>query len=104
MSFLSPAPRPAAGERAGRLGKGQAGSGPARLLRLHDLRHSFASALANRGHSLYEIGQILGHKQVATTTRYAHLSQDRLVAAANAVGEISRPSPASAGDVKTEGG
>jgi integrase len=73
-------------------------------LRLHDLRHSFASALANRGHSLYEIGQILGHKQVATTTRYAHLSQDRLVAAANAVGEISRPSPVPASTLKLEGG
>jgi integrase len=71
--------------------RAKAAAGLPGSLRLHDLRHSFASALANRGHSLYEIGQILGHKQVTTTTRYAHLSQERLVAAANAVGRIGRP-------------
>jgi integrase len=71
--------------------RAKAAAGLPSSLRLHDLRHSFASALANRGHSLYEIGQILGHKQVTTTTRYAHLSQERLVAAANAVGQIGRP-------------
>ncbi|MDJ0390859.1 site-specific integrase [Roseomonas sp. E05] len=71
--------------------RAKAAAGLSPTLRLHDLRHSFASALANRGHSLYEVGRILGHKQVTTTTRYAHLSQERLLEAANAVGRIGQP-------------
>jgi integrase len=54
-------------------------------VRIHDLRHSFASFLINSGRSLYEVQKILGHTQVKTTQRYAHLSQDSLVAAANTV-------------------
>ena len=53
-------------------------------VRLHDLRHSFASLLINSGRTLYEVQHILGHTQVKTTQRYAHLSQDTLLAAANA--------------------
>ena len=49
----------------------------------HDLRHSFASFLINGGRSLYEVQKILGHTQVKTTQRYAHLSQDSLISAAN---------------------
>ena len=56
-------------------------------VRLHDLRHSFASLLINSGRSLYEVQKILGHTQVKTTQRYAHLSQDTLLAAANAATE-----------------
>ncbi len=52
-------------------------------VRLHDLRHSFASMLVNSGRSLYEVQHILGHAQVKTTQRYAHLSQETLLAAAN---------------------
>lgn len=52
-------------------------------VRMHDLRHSFASLLINSGRTLYEVQQILGHTQVKTTQRYAHLSQDTLLAAAN---------------------
>lgn len=44
-------------------------------LRLHDLRHSFASMAINSGHSLYAVSQILGHKSQQTTMRYAHLSR-----------------------------
>lgn len=55
-------------------------------LRVHDLRHSFASFLVNGGRSLYEVQKILGHTQIATTQRYAHLSNDSLVSAANEVG------------------
>ena len=52
-------------------------------VRMHDLRHSFASLLINSGRTLYEVQLILGHTQVKTTQRYAHLSQDTLLAAAN---------------------
>jgi len=53
-------------------------------VRMHDLRHSFASLLINAGRTLYEVQNILGHTQVKTTQRYAHLSQDTLLAASNA--------------------
>jgi integrase len=42
-------------------------------IRVHDLRHSFASVLASGGASLLLIGQLLGHTQAATTHRYSHL-------------------------------
>jgi integrase len=42
-------------------------------LRVHDLRHSFASVLASGGASLLLIAQLLGHTQAATTARYSHL-------------------------------
>jgi integrase len=54
-------------------------------VRIHDLRHSFASFLVNAGRSLYEVQKILGHTQIRTTQRYAHLSQETLLEAANAV-------------------
>lgn len=54
-------------------------------VRIHDLRHSFASFLVNNGRSLYEVQKILGHSQIKTTQRYAHLSQDTLLEAANTV-------------------
>ena len=38
------------------------------VLRIHDLRHRLASALANAGTPLFEIGAILGHRQLSTTT------------------------------------
>jgi integrase len=53
-------------------------------VRIHDLRHSAASNMANSGQSIYTVGQVLGHSQTRTTQRYAHLSNDTLVAAANA--------------------
>lgn len=52
-------------------------------VRMHDLRHSFASFLINAGRSLYEVQKILGHTQVRTTQRYAHLAQETLLDAAN---------------------
>ena len=55
-------------------------------VRLHDLRHSFASVGAGGGLSLPIIGALLGHKHAATTARYAHLSADPLRAANDAVG------------------
>jgi len=47
-------------------------------LRIHDLRHSFASFLVNSGRTLYEVQQILGHSQSIVTERYAHLSTKTL--------------------------
>lgn len=52
-------------------------------LRVHDLRHSFASFLVNAGRSLYEVQKILGHTQIQTTQRYAHLAPQTLLDASN---------------------
>ena len=51
---------------------------------LHSLRHSFASALVGSGVDLYTVGKLLGHVNVASTARYAHLANDTLMAAAEA--------------------
>ena len=58
-------------------------------VRIHDLRHSFASFLVNAGRSLYEVQRILGHTQIKTTQRYAHLSQDTLLDAVNAASDMA---------------
>lgn len=52
-------------------------------LRLHDLRHSFASVSATGGDSLLVIGAMLGHRQPSTTKRYSHLADDPVRAAAD---------------------
>jgi integrase len=57
-------------------------------LRLHDLRHSFASLLASSGASLPLIGELLGHTQPQTTARYAHLFDDVQRAAVERVGKL----------------
>jgi integrase len=57
-------------------------------VRIHDLRHSFASFMVNNGRTLYEVQKILGHTQIKTTQRYAHLSPDTLLDAANSVGNM----------------
>ena len=57
-----------------------------RDVRLHDLRHSFASIGIVDGLSLPVIGALLGHKHAATTARYAHLAPGPLRAANDAVG------------------
>ncbi len=57
-------------------------------LRLHDLRHSFASFLVNEGVSLYVVQGLLGHSQPRTTQRYAHLAQDTLNSAAEVVANV----------------
>lgn len=56
-------------------------------VRLHDLRHSFASVGARAGMSLPVIGALLGHRETATTARYAHFSDDPLRTAASSIGE-----------------
>lgn len=57
-------------------------------LRVHDLRHSFASQLASEGASLPLIGSLLGHTQPQTTARYAHLFDDPQREALERVGQI----------------
>lgn len=54
-------------------------------VRLHDLRHAFASVAASSGASLHVIGKLLGHTQAQTTHRYAHLAADPVKAAAASV-------------------
>lgn len=55
-------------------------------VRIHDLRHTFASFGAGSGVGLPLIGGILGHSQASTTQRYAHLADTPLRAAANVIG------------------
>jgi integrase len=52
-------------------------------LRIHDLRHQFASFLVNDGRTIYEVQKILGHSDTKVTERYAHLSLKTLQGAAN---------------------
>ncbi len=62
-------------------------------VRIHDLRHTFASFLVNAGHTLYEVQKLLGHSDPRTTMRYAHLEQASLVAAAQTVSTcLAKPS------------
>jgi integrase len=55
-------------------------------LRIHDLRHSFASVGAGASLGLPIIGKLLGHSQAATTHRYAHLDADPMRRAAETIG------------------
>ncbi len=57
-------------------------------VRIHDLRHSFASVGADGGASLPMIGALLGHSNPTTTARYAHLADDPLRNAADAIGDV----------------
>jgi integrase len=57
-------------------------------LRLHDLRHNFASHAVMYGETLASVSKMLGHSSVAITARYAHLDDERLIAAAEVVGAV----------------
>jgi len=57
-------------------------------LRIHDLRHTFASWLVTSGRSLYTVQLILGHSDAKTTQRYAHLAHESLVDAAEVAGTV----------------
>jgi integrase len=59
-------------------------------VRLHDLRHSFASLAAGRGVSLQMIGKLLGHRVPATTARYAHLARDHASSVNDDLGEVMK--------------
>ena len=56
-------------------------------VRLHDLRHSYASRALALGESLPMIGKLLGHSQVETTARYAHLARESVHEAAARIAE-----------------
>lgn len=56
-------------------------------LRLHDLRHSFASVAVNSGLDLQVVGGLLGHSDLGTTAGYAHLDEKRVAAASQRVGK-----------------
>lgn len=64
-------------------------------VRIHDIRHTYASLLISSGQPIAVIGQLLGHTQHQTTMRYAHLSDDPLRAAANSIGALTRNGKAS---------
>jgi integrase len=71
-----------------------------RELRIHDLRHSFASVGVAGGAGLLLIGKLLGHTHVATTSRYAHLADDPVKAAADRIsGAVSAALSGKPGDL-----
>ena len=68
-------------------------------VRIHDLRHSFASRALALGESLSMIGKLLGHNKIDTTARYAHLARDSIKASSARVADsigadiLNRPQP-----------
>lgn len=61
-------------------------------VRIHDLRHSFASLAVANGESLYLVGHVLGHRRAITTQRYAHVAVGPMLDVANrTVGRLARP-------------
>jgi site-specific recombinase XerD len=76
-------------------------------MRIHDIRHSYASVLASSGSTLALIGRMLGHASPRTTARYSHFFTDPLREAAERVGAVVAPAsegaevvPLAAGQVK----
>jgi integrase len=66
-------------------------------LRIHDLRHQFASFLVNSGQTLFMVQQILGHSSPSVTQRYAHLSTKSLQEAANSASVMINGAMAASG-------
>jgi len=67
------------------------------FLRIHDLRHLYASFMINSGRTLYEVQQVLGHSSPQVTQRYAHLTTETVQAAATAASDwiqAASPKPA----------
>ena len=70
-------------------------------VRIHDLRHSFASRALALGESLPMIGKLLGHTQVQTTARYAHLANESVKASGSRIAD-SIGADILSGEVQTE--
>ena len=63
-----------------------------RPIRIHDARHTYASIFVMNGGKLYDLKKILGHSDMKTTERYAHLSDDHLASVRNIIQiNINRP-------------
>jgi integrase len=73
-------------------------------VRIHDLRHSFASIAVSAGLTLPLIGKLLGHKKSATTERYAHLADDPIRAANEKIADLLRKSHKVGGHPASERG
>ncbi len=71
-------------------------------VRIHDLRHTFASLLVSGGASLEMIGKLLGHSQMQTTQRYAHLMDSPLRAGVDTVASLLRHRPRLVHDAEAE--
>ena len=65
-------------------------------MRLHDLRHSFASLAVSAGRSLYDVQALLGHASPSMTTRYAHHDGSSLLAASQTVADVVEQAKAAA--------
>lgn len=63
-------------------------------LRIHDLRHTFASSVVNSGVDLYTVGKILGHANVTSSARYSHLRAETLMLAVEAGARNQAVAPA----------
>lgn len=57
-------------------------------VRLHDLRHTYASICVGQGMSLHMVAKLLGHTRTRTSERYAHLAYNPMSSAAAQVGNI----------------
>ena len=57
-------------------------------VRIHDCRHTFASHAVMSGLDLYTVGRLLGHADIASTERYAHLEDDHVREAAGRISGI----------------
>jgi len=76
-----------------------------RDVRLHDLRHTFASVGAGASIGLPVIGRLLGHTQASTTARYSHLADDPVRLAADAIGDtIARAMAERGGEARASEG
>ena len=71
-------------------------------VRMHDLRHTYASILVSSGLSLPVIGALLGHTQARTTTRYSHLADNPLREATQRVGAEVINLPVAHADANTQ--